>query len=165
MQIIKKIEVKESLKRLRLLQKQNPSKYKILQMLILLKQHGDMSKYSLASQLGSSHSSVGKWRTEYLSAGLEFLLKENRKGTRKAAITPKVNKALADRLNNPKQGFRSFIEVQQWLVTEFGITMEYHAVNKYIKRKFGAKLKVSRKSHVLKSPADEAVFKKSFRQA
>ncbi|MEJ0105393.1 MAG: hypothetical protein WDO19_23800 [Bacteroidota bacterium] len=38
--------------------------------------------------------------------------------------------------------------------------MGYHAVNKYVKRKYGARLKVSRKSHVLKSPAAEAVFKK-----
>lgn len=165
MQNIKKIEVKESVSQLHLLQKQNPSRYKVLQMLILLKQQGDISKYSLAIQLGSSQSSVGKWRTDYLSAGLECLLKENRKGTKKAAITPKVNHALSDRLNNPKQGFRSFIEVQQWLAVEFGIEMEYHAVNKYVKRKFGATLKVSRKSHVLKSPADEAVFKKPIRKA
>ena len=93
------------------------------------------------------------------------MLSDNRGGYKKAAITPKVNKALSDRLNNPKEGFRSFIEVQQWLVTEFGIEMEYHAVNKYVKRKFGARLKVSRKSHVLKSPGDEAVFKKPVRQA
>ncbi len=39
--------------------------------------------------------------------------------------------------------------------------MGYHAVNKYVKRKYGARLKVSRKSHVLKSPAAEAVFKKT----
>jgi transposase len=165
MQNIKEILVKESLSQLRLLQKQNPSKYKILQMLILLKQQGCISKYLLAQQLGSSHSSVGKWRSDYVSNGLASLLKENRKGTKKAAITPKVNEALSNRLNNPKEGFRSFIEVQQWLVAEFGIEMEYHAVNKYVKRKFGARLKVSRKSHVLKSPADEAVFKKPVRKA
>ena len=40
--------------------------------------------------------------------------------------------------------------------------MGYHAVNKYVKRKFGARLKVSRKSHVLKDPAAEVVFKKAF---
>ena len=164
MQNIKEIVVKESHSQLRLLQKQNPSKYKILQMLILVKQQGQVSKYLLASQLGSSHSSVGKWRTDYTTNGLDYLLKENRKGTKKAAITPKVNQALSDRLNNPKQGFRSFIEVQQWLAAEFGIEMEYHAVNKYVKRKFGARLKVSRKSHVLKSSADEAVFKKPVRK-
>ena len=134
-------------------------------MLILLKQQGNVSKYSLATQLGSSHSSVGKWRTDYVSNGIESLLKENRKGTKKAAITAEAHQSLQLRLSNPKQGFRSFIEVQQWLVSEFGIEMEYHAVNKYVKRKFGARLKVSRKSHVLKSPADEAVFKKPIRKA
>ena len=164
MQNIKILSVKETLPRLRLLQKQNPSKFKVLQMLILIKQQCKVSKYALASQLGSSHSSVGKWRTQYQTDGIEGLLKENRKGTKKAAITPNVNQALSDRLNNPKQGFRSFTEVQQWLATEFGIDMEYHAVNKYVKRKFGAGLKVSRKSHVLKSSADEAVFKKPIRK-
>lgn len=129
-------------------------------MLIVLKQQGSMSKYVLATRLGASHSSVGKWRTAYITVGIEGLLKENRGGTKKAAISPEASKALSERLHNPRQGFRSFIEVQQWLMAEFGIAMEYHAVNKYVKRKFGATLKVSRKSHVLKSPADEAVFKK-----
>ena len=75
-------------------------------------------------------------------------------------VLASVEKKLAGRLNNPKEGFRSFIEIQQWLSAEFNISMGYHAVNKYVKRKYGARLKVSRKSHVLKSPADEAVFKK-----
>jgi hypothetical protein len=88
------------------------------------------------------------------------LLIENRGGNKKAQITPSVEKKLAKRLHDPKEGFRSFIEIQQWLLTEFNIDMQYHAINKYVKRKYGARLKVSRKSHVLKSPADEAVFKK-----
>lgn len=165
MQNIKAIKVAESLTELRQFQKQNPSKYKCLQMLVLLKQQGNISKYLLAEQLCSSHSSVGKWRTAYITGGIKDLLQDNRGGHKKAAITPAVNNALSNRLNNPKEGFRSFIEVQQWLITEFGIEMEYHAVNKYVKRKFGTRLKVSRKSHVLKSPADEAVFKKPVRKA
>lgn len=67
---------------------------------------------------------------------------------------------LSARLNNAKEGFRRFIEVQQWLCTPFDIEMEYRGVNKYVKRKYGASLKISRKSQVLKSPAKEAVFKK-----
>jgi transposase len=165
MQRIKQLLVKESIPQLRHLQKQNPSKYKVVQMLILIKQQGSISKYLLAQQLGASHSSVGKWRTAYIAGGVTSLLKENRRGTKRAAITPQAHKALWNRLNNPQEGFRSFIEVQQWLAAEFGIEMQYHAVNKYVKRKFGARLKVSRKSHVLKKPADEAVFKKSVGQA
>ena len=88
------------------------------------------------------------------------MLKETRGGNKIATITAIANEKLANRLNNPKEGFRSFIEIQQWLEKEFKIVMDYHAVNKYVKRKFGARLKVSRKSHVQKSPADEVVFKK-----
>jgi transposase len=137
----------------------------MLAMLLLLKQDAHLTKLSLSLQLGVSDKSIQTWRSNYLKGGMTLMLSDNRGGYKKAAITPKVHISLSDRLNNPKQGFRSFIEVQQWLAAEFGIEMEYHAVNKYVKRKFGARLKVSRKSHVLKSPADEAVFKKPIRQA
>jgi len=152
--------VKESVSELRLFQKRFPSKFKALQMLIIIKQQGSLSKYKLASLLGSAHSSVLNWRRIYLKGGLEALLIENRGGFKKGQITPSIEKKLAHRLHDPKAGFRSFIEIQQWLLTEFNIAMQYHAVNKYVKRKYGARLKVSRKSHVQKSPAAEAVFKK-----
>jgi transposase len=159
------VTVKETVKDLKGLQNKFPSKTKMLGMLMLLKKQPQLTKASLAAQLGVSDKSIQIWRTNYLSGGIELMLQDNRGGYKKAAISPKVNQALSNRLNNPRQGFRSFIEVQQWLAAEFGIEMEYHAVNKYVKRKFGARLKVSRKSHVLKSPADEAVFKKPVRKA
>ena len=165
MQQIKQVLIKETLAQLRSLQKRYPSKFKALEMLIVFKQCGSISKYAVAAQIGSSQSSVGKWRILYSTNGIEGLLTEKRGGNRAGQITLEVAKRLSNRLNNPKEGFRSFIEVQQWLASEFGIEMQYHAVNKYVKRKFGARLKVSRKSHVLKSPADEAVFKNLVRQA
>jgi transposase len=160
MQQIIQVCVKESVSQLRSYQKRFPSKFKALQMLIIIKQQGSLSKYKLASLLGSGHSSVVNWRRIYLEGGIEALLIENRGGFKKGKITAAAEKELASRLHNPKEGFRSFIEIQQWLAKQFGIEMEYHAVNKYVKRKFGARLKVSRKSHVQKSPAAEAVFKK-----
>ncbi len=102
-------------------------------MLIILRKTPRLRKLDLASQTGASE--------------------------KQAAIAAKVHDALSKRLTDPEGGFRSFIEIQQWLSKEFDIDMNYQAVNKYVKRKFGARLKVSRKSHVLKSPADEAVFK------
>lgn len=69
----------KTLPQLRLLQKQNPSKIKVLQMLVLTKEQGEASKYTLASQLGSSHSSVGKWRTQYQGDDIEGLLNKNSK--------------------------------------------------------------------------------------
>ena len=156
----KQITVKETISQLRLYQKRFPSKFKSLQMLIIIKQQGSLSKDKLALMLGSSHSSVLSWRSIYQKKGIEALCIENRGGHKKGKITGLTEKKLAARLNNPKEGFRSFIEIQQWLLKEFKVDMEYHAVNKYVKRKFGARLKVGRKSHVQKSPADEAVFKK-----
>lgn len=41
--------------------------------------------------------------------------------------------------------------------------IKYHAVNKYVKRKFGAKLKVARKSHIKKDEKQVEEFKKNSR--
>jgi transposase len=154
------IPVQETIAELKNLQKKNPSKYKALQMLILLKQKGALSKDTLALMTGASDKSIHIWRTKYRNGGINSLLEDSRGGKKKAAITEKIHRQLSNRLHNPRTGFRSFIEIQQWLLEEFGLTMNYHAINKYVKRKFGARLKVSRKSHVQKSPAAEAVFKK-----
>jgi transposase len=164
MQKIKKIIVKESVSQLRSCQKRFPSRFKALQMLIVIKQQGNLSKYKLAELPGSSHTSVAQWRNAYLQQGIDSFLVENRGGFKQSRITAVAEKKLAARLNNPKEGFRSFTEIQQWLLSEFAIDMQYHAVNKYVKRHYGARLKVSRKSHVQKSPADEAVFKKPIRK-
>ena len=158
------IPVKESVSELKQLQKRHPGKFKVLQMLLLMKKHGAISKNALAELTGASDKSIQIWRTVYSKNGIATLLIENRRSSKKAAITEKVHEQLSSRLNDPKAGFRSFIEIQQWLEKEFNIIIEYHAVNKYVKRKFGAKLKVSRKSHVQKSPADEVVFKKPVRK-
>ena len=164
MRAILNIPVKESMTELKQLQKQHPNKYKILQMLLILKKKGNTSKNELAVLTGASDKSIQTWRTKYQKEGLVTLLKDVRGGNRVGAITAIANEKLAKRLNNPKEGFRSYIEIQQWLQQEFNIEMEYHVVNKFVKRRYGASLKVSRKSHVLKSPTGEVVFKKPIRK-
>ena len=156
--------VKENITELRKLQKKLPRKYKAIQMLITLKQKGALSKDVLAVMVGASDRSIQTWMSNYVSGGINQMLKDSRGGKKAAKITAAAHQQLSKRLTNPRQGFRSFIEIRQWLLNEFSIDMQYHAVNKYVKRKFGARLKVSRKSHVLKSPADEAVFKKPVRK-
>ena len=160
MRQIIEVKVTEDLSALRQLQKKHPQKFKALQMLILLKKQPRVRKIDLAQQTGCSDKSVQVWRSKYLQGGINALLKDSRGGGKVAAITKPVHDKLSNRLNDPKGGFRSFTEIQQWLQQDCNVSMSYHAVNKYVKRKFGARLKVSRKSHVLKTPADEAVFKK-----
>ncbi len=159
MRTILEVKVQEGIAELKDLQKRYPHKFRALQMLIILRKTPRLRKLDLASQTGASDRSIHKWRNGYLREGITAILKDDRGGKKQAAIAAKVHDALSKRLTDPKGGFRSFIEIQQWLSKEFDIDMNYQAVNKYVKRKFGARLKISRKSHVPKSPADEAVFK------
>lgn len=105
------------------------------------------------------------WRTKYIQAGLEALLEEKRGGSKKPQIGERAFAAPGKKLSHPGEGFSSYIEAQERINEKFGLKMEYRAVNKFIKRKFGAKLKTGRKSHVLKDPAASAVFKNSSRKA
>lgn len=158
---VKIIRVTETLSELKKLHRQSPTHLQPrIQMLILIKTAKAYSRKQLADSLGVDPNSTQSWKTRYELGGIKQLLTDKRGGKKQASITAKALQQLSKRLYHPKTGFRSFIEIQQWLQSEFNIVMNYHAVNKYVKRKFGARLKVSRKSHVLKSPADEAVFKK-----
>lgn len=152
--------IKEAVDKLKQLQKQSaPHLQPRLQMLLLIKSGKAHSKQELADALGANHNSTQAWKTAYEKGGLELLLSDKRGGKKQSVITAKAHQKLQERLHNPKTGFRSFTEIQQWLLTEFGIDAHYQTVNKYVKRKFGARLKISRKSHVQKDPAAEAVFK------
>ncbi len=155
------VEVKESAAELKQLYKRgSPTKQKRLQMLLVLAKGKHQSKDSLALALGVSGQSVQTWRTLYLSGGLDLLLLDERGGFKQGRITPAAKAKLEKRLSSPTEGFTSYWEVQQWLKDSFGIEMNYHAVYKFLRRNFGVKLKVARKSHVHKDPAAEAFFKK-----
>jgi transposase len=156
-----RVVVKEEIQELKKLQKKHPLSSSKLQMLILIKGGIIVSKDALAQALSVSTNSVHKWRTNYIAGGMDLLLKDNRGGKRKGKITAEAQLKLQERLNNSREGFGSFIEIQQWLKDNFNIEMGYHAVNKYVKRNFKAKPKVGRKSHINKDPAAEAVFKKT----
>jgi hypothetical protein len=65
-------------------------------------------------------------------------------------------------LNSPKDAFTSYIDLIQWITDNYmpqGIN--YQTINSYVKRNFGAKLKVARKSHINKKQEDSDAFKKT----
>jgi transposase len=129
-------------------------------MLVLIKEEKQQTKDGLAEALGVSNKSVHTWRSNYLKGGMELMLEDNRGGNKVSQITPAMSFRIEKRLSNPKDGFKSYIEAQRWINEHFGLQMEYHAVNKFLKRKYQTKLKVARKSHIDKDAAAEAVFKK-----
>ena len=154
------VVVKESVKDLKSIQKQKPSYYSRIQMLLLIKEGKFVTKDALSEALQVSTQSVHIWRTKYNAGGIDRLL-EDKRGGKPAQITAPIHERLSTRLNSSKEGFKSFVEIQHWLQENFGIEMKYQALNKYIKLKFGARPKVARKSHINKDENAAALFKKT----
>ena len=158
----KTIAVKESAAELQAaMRKAAPHLRVRLQMLLLLRQPLPMGKQALASALGVNPNSVQTWRTRYTTGGMELLLQDKRGGNKKAVIDAVVDSAIVAKLSDPLNAPRSFKELQQWVSDHHIKDINYHTLNKHVKKKHGAKIKVARKAHVNKDPEAAATFKKS----
>lgn len=156
------IQVKQTALELKqILKKQPLHLQKRIQMLLLIKKGIHSSKYDLAIALGVNPNSIQTWRSKYTRGGIKKLLAYNRTSHKKSVITPELHKAIEKKLTNPAEAFRSFEELRRWIDEKYVPFINYHTVNKYVKRHFGAKLKVSRKSHIAKSEQAVSAFKKN----
>lgn len=156
------ISIKESEKELRVLLKKQPEHLRNrVRMLLELKINGPAGKNDLARIIGVNHNSIQSWRSRYLHGGLKTLLKFKRGGFTPTYFDKKITKEIEKKLNNPSSGFRSYEELRSWIDKEFIPGIGYQTVNKFVKRKFGAKLKVARKSHINKDEKAVKAFKKN----
>jgi transposase len=159
------ITVKESIKELRSLQRKHGELIgKRMQMLIEIKRHqeeGGISKRALSALTGINHNSIVKWRQMYLQSGIDALLKHGRKGFKKSIFSEEEHKAIEQKLSNPTNGIVGYKELQQWVAQELNKPVQYITLLKYVQRKFGAKVKVARKSHVKKDNEAVEAFKKT----
>lgn len=119
----------------------------------------------ITARTGISGNTIRLWKHKYASGGIDALLHEGRGGDRRSGLSAEQKQAIAQKISSPADALRSYKEAQVWLKDELGIEKNYHALNKYLKRNFNAKLKVGRKSHVKKDEAAVAVFKKPARGA
>jgi transposase len=157
------IIIKESLSQLKgVLRKQPQHLRSRIQMLILMKEGKAFSKRELADALGVNHNSVQTWRTAYKKEGLSALLKFERGGFKPSVIPPRVHRAIEKRLKNPIRAFNGYEQLRRWIDEHYLPAINYQTVNSYVKRHFGAKLKVARKSHIQKDEQSVKEFKKNF---
>jgi|ERR1700733_1901236 len=155
------ISVKETPAELtKLLNKSEHSVKPRIKMLLAITQ-GIVSTQELVGKLKVNRNSILNWKRAYQLNGLQGLLEESRGGSRPAAINEKQKIELQRKLSNPKEGFTSYSQAVDWINETFGLQMNYHAVNKYLKRHFGTKLKVGRKTHINKDDNAAALFKKT----
>ena len=145
-------EITESVEDLKVLLRQAKKKHEIqrLTALYLLKSGQAKTRIQVAEALGGNRVSVGHWLAAYETGGLENLLRRGYAPGRTPILTEAQQEVLRRELQKP-EGFHSYGEIQQYIADTFGVQMSYQTVYAMVHGKWGAKLKVPRKSHEKKT--------------
>jgi len=157
------ITVKESLKDLRVILKKSAAHHssKIRMLIEIKKSDIALSKNELAYRIGVNPNSIQTWRTKYNKEGIDGLLKDGRIGFKPSVINTKAHKKIESKLNASEAAFTSYKQLHQWVEKHLIEGVKYNSLRHYVKRHFGAKLKVPRKSHIHKDKEAVAAFKKT----
>jgi len=75
-------------------------------------------------------------------------------------IPPEVMRRLQEQLAKP-QGFKSYSQIQQWLLLECNVDVAYQTVHAYVRYKLKGKPKVPRPRSQAATPAVQEAFKKT----
>lgn len=155
------IEVKESVDELKtVLSKCTHAQKPRIRMLLLIVS-GTTSSQDLASATKANRDSIRNWKNTYVSKGIGGLVSEERGRACSGRITAELKETIRLRLSDPKDGFTSYKDAIAWINEVGGLQLRYSNANPYLKRHFGTKLKVGRKSHVKKDDMAAALFKKT----
>lgn len=157
------IDVKESLDDLaeRLRQAKLPTDKERLQVLYWLKQENAPSISAIAQAIGKHRNTLQTWLSLYRNGGVAAML-EIKKSPGGVRVIPQwAETALAKRLQEPEHGFKSYGQVQQWLVEKLGVEAEYHAVYQMTRYRLKAKLKVARPQNRKQDTEQRAAFKQT----
>lgn len=139
----------------------NPKNVIRIQSLIYIKTKHFSKRSELALHLGYSVRSMEIWLKAYKSEGISGMLipkKEKQQRTRK--VSKEIHKGLEERLNNPKEGFLSYVSAQDWVKKTYGVSINYNTLRFYMIEFFGSKIKRPRKSHIKKSEQAKVDFLK-----
>lgn len=161
MAILQTITVTESADQLTKLLSSSSSSIKPRVKMLLAIANGMTATGELVQKTKANRDSIRNWKNIYRNKGLDGLLKESRGGRRHGALDEQQKAKLQKKLSDPKGGFTSYNQATEWINATFGVEMNYHAVNMYLKRNFGTKLKVGRKTHINKDENAAALFKKT----
>lgn len=139
-----KIEILESAEYLEksLKKAKHASHKERLQMLWWLKTSQVTQHSELGRLLGRSPATITRWLQQYRQGGLEKLLEVKTAPGAQKKIQGEALEKLKHRLNSP-ESFRSYREIVEWLDLECGLQVKYDTVNRFVREKLQAKLKVS----------------------
>lgn len=156
------IKIKESIEELEYLVStvKGKKEYLRLQSLLHIKKGTFRTRQELADYLGFHIRTMERWLSKYDSEGISSMLTLNQGAGRKNTIPSQVHEGLAERLQNPNLGFRSYMEALEWVEKNYNHSVSYITLWRYMRTTFGTKIKSPRKSHVKKNPQAKADFLK-----
>lgn len=151
---ITRFEIRESAEELAVqLQAQtNPIFKERLQVLYLMKLPNAMSISAISLVVGKHGGTLQRWLSVYQREGLDGLLRVKQSPGRPSVIPGWAVKRLQQRLAEPV-GFKSYGEVQQWLLNTLGVSAEYRRVHELVRYRLKSKLKAARPVHVQQNAA------------
>lgn len=119
-----------------------------LQMLVLFSSEQAPTRKAVAEHLGVNRETITRWLESYEQGGIERLLKNEPRGRKpgQRLLPPPVFKAVERRLNSTR-GFGGYVELQQWLNSEYGLEVNYKSLHGLVHYRLKAKLKVPRPEH------------------
>ena len=145
-------EITESVEELKVLLRNSKQVHQTqrLSALYLLRSGHAKHRTQVAELLGVHRVTVGHWLEAYEAGGLENLLERRYPPGCLPLLTEEERAILRAELEKP-EGFQSYAQIQQYIADTFGVEMKYKAVYALVHDKWGAKLKVPRKSHIKKT--------------
>lgn len=136
---------------------------KRLQALLVFKrnQNTGVSKRLVADEIGVNHNSVQTWRSLYIEGGIKMLMSHSNIGYKPSKINAQQEQALKKQLHDPGNGMVGFVELLDWFNNTFDTDLNYKTFHGFVVRKFNAKIKVARKTHIKKDLQAVEDFKKT----
>lgn len=131
-----------------------------LQMLYWLKSGQVKSRRSLAERLGRDEATITRWLRKYKDGGYKGLLEVKQAPGKEPIVTGNNLERLKQKLTQP-QGFHSYKQIQEWLISELGLDIAYKTVYQLVRYQLGAKLKVPRPKSRKQNPDSQSHFKKN----
>jgi transposase len=114
----------------------------------------------LSNYLDVSKASLRRWAKLYDESGLEILLTISNGGKRREVVPFSIHKGLEEQLHNSNDPLLGYHHAIDWVKSTYGVELKYNTLRMYMKRHFGTKLKIPRKSHYKKDEQAIEVFKK-----
>lgn len=145
-----------------LLKKQSQHKnIQRLQALLYIKENTYKTRRDLSEHMGIVRRTLEMWLSKYRQEGIEGMLVSGTRTRKSKCIPSDVEIELGKIVQNPKQGFSSYVEAQRWLASEHNLDIKYNTVREHLIRHYKTKIKSPRKSHIKKNDQAGDAFLKT----